>query len=186
MSERIVLIEAASPGEVKSGGEGMRVEWGIAESPFGLCSVGWNDRGICHLTFCDRASGLPEELRGAWHGAAFFRNDRAAKTWIRKIFAGKSAERIPVFVRGTGFQLKVWRALLRIPMGKVSSYSKIAAAIGNPSACRAVGTACGANPVACLIPCHRVVHASGTMSGYRWGAERKRGMLAAEGAVLRK
>ena len=180
MSERIVLIEAASPGEVKSGGEGMRVEWGIAESPFGLCSVGWNDRGICHLTFCDRASGLPEELRGAWHGAAFFRNDRAAKTWIRKIFVKNTAERIPAFVRGSVFQLKVWRALLRIPRGSVATYSSIAAAIGNPSASRAVGTACGANPVAWLIPCHRVIRETGALGGYRWGSERKRLMLAEE------
>ena len=185
MSERIVAIETDSPGDAKSGCKGMRVEWGIAVSPFGLCGVGWSYRGICNLAFCDRDSGLPDEWRGAWPGVAFRRNDRMAEKWIRKIFAKKPPGRIPVFVRGTAFQVKVWRALLRIPRGAVSSYSKIAGEIGHPRACRAVGAACGANRVAWLIPCHRVIHASGTMNGYRWGAERKRSMLAVEGAVFR-
>ena len=180
MNETTVRIEEASSGEVKSGGAGMRVEWGIAESPFGLCSLGWNSRGVCHLAFHDKDPGFPGQIPERWPNAGFFRNDRAAKTWIRKIFVKKIAERIPVFVGGTAFQLKVWRALLRIPRGSVASYSGIASEIGNPGASRAVGTACGANPIAWLIPCHRVVHASGSVSGYRWGTERKRTMLDAE------
>ena len=123
---------------------------------------------------------MPDELRGAWPNAEFLRNDRVAGKWIREIFVKKNERRIPVFVRGTAFQLKVWRALLRIPWGSVATYSSIATAIGNPGACRAVGTACGANPVAWLIPCHRVVQAAGAGSGYRWGVERKRAMLAVE------
>ncbi|MFA7343030.1 MAG: methylated-DNA--[protein]-cysteine S-methyltransferase [Terrimicrobiaceae bacterium] len=185
MGEILVTIEAASPGEVKSGGAGMRVEWGIAESPFGLCSLGWTGRGICHLAFCDQATGLPDELREKWGGAAFLKNEKTAKRWVREIFAKKTAGRIPAFVRGTAFQLNVWRALLRIPCGSVTTYSRIADETGHPGACRAVGAACGANPVAWLIPCHRVIRESGIVSGYRWGAERKRSMLAAEAGFTR-
>ena len=158
----------------------MRVEWGIGESPFGLCSVGWNSRGILHLAFHDKDPGFPERLGERWPNAGFLRNDKAAEQWIRKIFFKKSTDEIPAFVCGTAFQLKVWRALRRIPRGRVATYSSIAAAIGNPGATRAVGTACGANPVAVLIPCHRVIRAKGAVGGYRWGSERKRSMLAAE------
>ena len=158
----------------------MRVEWGIAETPFGLCSLGWNSRGVCHLAFHDKDPGFPGRILDRWPNAGFLRNDKAAKTWIRKIFVKNTAERIPAFVRGSVFQLKVWRALLRIPRGSVATYSSIAAAIGNPSASRAVGTACGANPVAWLIPCHRVIRETGALGGYRWGSERKRLMLAEE------
>ena len=175
-----VSIEAASPGEVKSGGAGMRVEWGIGKSPFGLCSVGWNSRGICHLAFHDKDPGFPGRLGDRWPNAEFLRNDKAAERWIRKIFVKKSTDGITAFVCGTAFQLKVWRALRRIPKGSVATYSSIATAIRNPGATRAVGTACGANPVAWLIPCHRVIRESGAVGGYRWGSERKRSMLAME------
>lgn len=158
----------------------MRVEWGIGESPFGLCRLGWNSRGTCHLAFCDRASDRADELYGTWANAEFLRNDKAAKKRIVEIFAKKTAGRIPVFLSGTAFQVEVWRALVNIPRGIVATYSQIASAVGNPGAARAVGSACGANPVAWLIPCHRVIRATGGAGGYRWGAERKRAMLAAE------
>ena len=164
----------------------MRVEWGIAESPFGPCSVGWSGRRICHLAFCNEISGLPDELTGAWPNAVFFRNDRAAKIWIREIFTAKTSGRISTFVRGSAFQLKVWRELLRIPRGSLATYSIIAAAIGNPGAARAVGSACGANPVAWLIPCHRVIRATGAAGGYRWGNVRKQSMIEAEAGDGRK
>ena len=176
----MVSIEAASPGEAKSGGAGMRVGWGIAESPFGLCTIGWCSRGICHLAFHEQEQGFPGQLGDNWPNAEFLRNDRGAKMRIGKTVLKKTADRIPVFVRGTAFQLKVWRSLLRIPPVSVATYSSIGLAIGNPRAARAVGTACGANPVAWLIPCHRVVRATGGLGGYRWGAERKKAMLAAE------
>ena len=180
VSRTFVSIEAVSTGEVESGGTGMRVEWGIAESPFGLCSLGWCRRGICHLAFHDLDPGFPGELRDNWPNAEFLRNDNAAKMRSLEVFAKKSAGRIPVVLSGTTFQMKVWRALVNISRGSVACYSSIAAAIGNPGAARAVGTACGANPVAWLIPCHRVVRAKGGTGGYRWGAERKKSMLAAE------
>jgi len=186
LHDLFVTIEAASPGEVKSGGEGMQVEWGMAESPFGLCSLGWNNRGICHLAFHDQAPDFPDGLQVEWPKAAFRRKDEAAGKRASKIFVKKTADRIPAFVSGSAFQLKVWRALLRIPRGNVATYSSIASAIGNPGALRAVGTACGANPVAWLIPCHRVIRATGIVGGYRWGRERKRSMLAVESGGRRE
>ena len=173
--DQFVLIEEASTGEA-----GMRTEWGIAESPFGLCSLGWNSRGVCHLAFHDQNPGFPAQLKKCLPRTVLARNDNAAKKRIREIFAEQPAERIPVFLCGTAFQLKVWRALALIPRGSVTTYSTIASAIGSPGAARAVGTACGANPVAWLIPCHRVIRATGAAGGYRWGNERKRSMLAAE------
>ncbi len=179
-----VSIEAASPGEVKSGGRGMVVEWGVAESPFGSCSLGWNSRGVCHLAFHDETTDSESRLGGLWPHARFVRNDTAAKKRVLDIFVKRTANRIPAFVSGTSFQLRVWRALLLIPRGSVATYASIAAAIGKPGAVRAVGSACGANPVAWLIPCHRVIRETGAVSGYRWGTERKKVMLAAESGQL--
>lgn len=177
-----VSLEAASPGEIKSGGDGLRVEWGVAETPFGLASLGWSGRGVCHLAFHDSAPEFPTSLRENWSKAEFCRKDREARKLAGEIFVRKTGEKISAFVSGTEFQLKVWRALLRIPRGSLATYAGIAAAIGNPGAMRAVGTACGANPVAWLIPCHRVIRGTGVINGYRWGRERKKAMLAVETA----
>lgn len=184
MSGLTVRIEEASPGDGESGGAGTNGEWGVAASPFGLCSIGWSGRRILHLAFCDQVSGLQDGLGKTWPNAVFLRNDQTAARWIQEIFSEKTPARIPVLVRGSAFQRKVWRAILRIPKGSVASYSAIASEIGSPGAYRAVGTACGANPVAWLIPCHRVLPLSGRVSGYRWGTERKLAMLAAEAYPL--
>lgn len=176
--DRTVVLVAASPGDIRSGGLGFSVEWGFADSPFGLCSVGWIARGVCHMAFHDGAQGIPSRLLRDWPEADFSRNDGLAARAVEGIFHKKSD--LPVFVRGTAFQLRVWRALLQIPEGTLMSYSRIASSIGSPRAIRAVGTACGANPVAYLIPCHRVVHKNGSLQGYRWGTERKKAMIARE------
>jgi AraC family transcriptional regulator of adaptative response/methylated-DNA-[protein]-cysteine methyltransferase len=184
LHDLLVTLEAASPGEFKDGGRGMNIEWGMAESPFGFCSLGWCARGICHLAFHESANGLAESagLQANWPNAEFRRNDRDARRQAKKIFHGDTASAAPLraFVRGTPFQLKVWRALLRIPEGHVASYGAVSALIGSPKATRAVGTACGSNPVAYLIPCHRVIRETGVVRGYRWGATRKRALLAWE------
>ena len=176
--DRAVGLEAATPGEIQSGGLGFTVEWGFADSPFGLCSIGWIPQGVCHMAFHDSPQGFPDELLRGWPRAGFSRNDKLAARMAERIFQKRT--RMRVFVRGTAFQLKVWQALLQIPEGSLTSYSRIAAAIGSPRANRAVGTACGANPVAYLIPCHRVIHENGIVKGYRWGTERKRAMIASE------
>jgi AraC family transcriptional regulator, regulatory protein of adaptative response / methylated-DNA-[protein]-cysteine methyltransferase len=184
LHDLLVTIEGASPGEFKTGGRGVRIEWGFAESPFGLCSVGWNMRGICHVAFHDgiASATVPTELRRDWPNADYHRNDRDARKQAHAIFTGERSSGAPLkaYVRATAFQVKVWRALLRIPAGGVASYQKIAAAICDRNAARAVGTACGANPIAYLIPCHRVIRETGVIQGYRWGAARKQAMLGWE------
>ena len=186
LHDLLVTIEAASPGEYKSGGQGMGIEWGLAESPFGPCSIGWNARGICHLAFHETGEAFaePPGLRESWPNARTRRDDRDARHRAKAIFnsAPHPAAPLKAYVRATPFQLKVWRALLRIPEGCVASYRSMAGLIGNPDAARAVGTACGANPVAWLIPCHRVIRETGVVRGYRWGDTRKRALLARESA----
>jgi len=188
LHDLLVTIEAASPGEFKSGGLGLEIEWGVAQSPFGRCSLGWNERGICHLTFSDTEATMaePSKLREDWPNATLHRNDGEARHQARIIFGRnpQAATPLKVFVRGTLFQLKVWRALLRVPEGYVASYGSIADAIGQPNAARAVGTACGSNAIAYLIPCHRVIRETGIVQGYRWGNVRKRALLAWEYAKL--
>lgn len=184
LHDLLVTIEAASPGEFKNGGQGLNIEWGLAESPFGTCSLGWNSRGICHLAFRDGDEEInpTSELRDDWPNAQLERNDREAQRLAKEIFHfdRQSPATLKAFVRATPFQLKVWRALVRIPEGCIASYRGIAKAIGDRQAARAVGAACGANPVAYLIPCHRVIRETGVVRGYRWGEERKRALLAWE------
>jgi AraC family transcriptional regulator of adaptative response/methylated-DNA-[protein]-cysteine methyltransferase len=187
LHDLLVTVEAASPGEFKTGGQGLRIEWGVAHSPFGECSLGWNERGICHLAFHDSDANMsePAELRADWPNANLHRNDLAARRQAKAIFGRSTPVTTPLkaFVRGTPFQLKVWRALLRVPEGFVASYSSIADAIGQPNAARAVGTACGSNAIAYLIPCHRVIRETGVVHGYRWGQSRKRALLAWESSM---
>ncbi len=184
LHDLLVTIEAASPGEFKSGGRGMNIAWGFAESPFGLCSLGWNPRGVCHLAFHepDEPSEEPSSLQENWPNATLEQNNSAARRQARIIFNSAAAPVAPLraFVRATPFQLRVWRALVRIPEGCVTSYRTMAGAIGSPNASRAVGTACGSNSIAYLIPCHRVIRETGVVQGYRWGTTRKRALLAWE------
>jgi len=186
LHDLLVTIEAASPGEFKSGGQGLTIEWGLTETPFGLCSLGWNARGIGHLAFhdADETFAEPPALRQNWPNAQFRRNDREARRRAKMIFqrGTEPAGPLKTFVRATPFQLKVWRALLRIPEGCVASYGRLADAVGDPRAARAIGTACGANPIGYLIPCHRVIRETGVVRGYRWGDTRKRALLAWEAA----
>lgn len=184
LHDLLVTLEAASPGEFRTGGRGLNLEWGTAESPFGPCTLGWNARGICHLAFCDSAPAPqpPPALLENWPNANCRRNDSGAQRRANQVFNqhATSATSLRAVVRGTEFQLRVWRALLEIPEGAVVSYRQLARAIGQPQAARAVGAACGANPIAYLIPCHRVIRETGVIQGYRWGTTRKRALLAWE------
>ena len=186
LHDLLVTLEAASPGEYKQGGHGLSIEWGLAGSPFGWCSVGWNARGLCHLAFHETDADFvePRGLRESWPNAKFRRTDRQACRRAKAIFSfgTQSTASLKAFVRATPFQLKVWRALLRVPEGCVASYRSIARVLGDPKAARAVGTACGSNPIAYLIPCHRVIRETGVVQGYRWGDDRKRALLAWEAA----
>jgi AraC family transcriptional regulator of adaptative response/methylated-DNA-[protein]-cysteine methyltransferase len=184
LHDLLVNVEAATPGEIKSGGRGMTIDWGLTQTPFGWCTLAWNTRGICHLAFHESPdlSGTPRQLLEDWPAATLHRTDRQANRWSKTIFSTdhRPTTELKAFVRGTPFQLKVWRALLRIPEGCVASYCQIARAIENDGAARAVGSACGANPIAYLIPCHRVIRETGVVTGYRWGDTRKRALLAWE------
>lgn len=179
LHDLLVTVEGVTPGEYKSGGAGVAVRWGFHDTPFGLALAAVSPRGLCHLAFvADRAASL-RELRRKWPKADL-REDRAGTAGcVAKAFGrGK----ISVHLRGTAFQLKVWEALLRIPEGRAATYAQVAKAVGRPKAARAVGAAVGSNTLACVIPCHRVLRATGAFGGYRWGVERKRAVLAREAA----
>ena len=176
-----VSLEAASPGEIKSGGAGMMVRYGFADTPFGTCLLAECDRGVCWVEFVDTED--ESGFRADWFGASLERNDPGARRLAARIFSAEP-ERAGLrgFVRGSEFQVCVWRALLRIPEGRLVTYSTLAEAVERPSAARAVGTAVGGNPLAYLIPCHRVIRSTGIVGEYRWGTARKRAMLGREGA----
>lgn len=184
-----VHLEAVTPAETEAGGAGWTIAAGFADSPFGRCLIAESPRGICRLSFTEPKDGGTAwaELQAHWPRARLRRNDAMAAGLARRIFAHPtecgSGAAWGVLVRGTAFQLRVWRALLRVPAGALISYGKLAAAVGNPKAARAVGAAVGQNPVAWLIPCHRVVCETGALGGYRWGVARKRAMLAWESAT---
>jgi AraC family transcriptional regulator, regulatory protein of adaptative response / methylated-DNA-[protein]-cysteine methyltransferase len=178
-----VSLEAATPGEIKAKGAGMTILVGVAESPFGHCLIGETSRGICHLSFFDdggREAAIAE-LRADWPLATLKSDDLHISNLASGIFATPTkASSWKLFVRGTPFQLRVWRALLDVRPGTLVSYGKLADAAGNPNASRATGTAVGSNAISFLIPCHRVIRETGIPGHYRWGAVRKRAILAWE------
>ncbi len=176
-----VTLEAVTPNEYKTKGNGLEITFGLTRSPFGDCLIGVTKRGVCHLSFVDPVS-FSQELFGfqdKFHFANIEHNDAVIAPYSEKIF-GTQREKLNVLVTGTNFQLKVWEALLRIPEGKVSTYGNIAEYIENPKAVRAIGTAVGDNPVAYLIPCHRVIRKEGIVGEYHWGSIRKRALLGFE------
>ncbi len=177
-----VTLEALTPGEIRSGGQGVVVTAGFCDTPFGCALIGTTARGITHLSFVEpggEAAALAE-LRSAWPKSQHLRDDAAAARVACRIFGaqGGGAGPLRVAVAGTNFQLKLWRALLAIGRDRTVSYGELARAVGAPKAVRAVGSGVGANPVACLIPCHNVLRGDGTLGGYHWGTERKRAMHA--------
>ncbi len=178
-----VSLEAATPGEIKARGAGLQIRTGIAESPFGMCLIGETARGICHLSFFDgdgREAAMAE-LHTDWPLARLVYEDEFAIQLAARIFtpAAKN-DRLQLYVKGTAFQLRVWRTLLKIQPGTLVSYGAVATASGNPNASRAVGTAVGHNAISFLIPCHRVIRETGISGSYRWGGVRKRAILAWE------
>lgn len=182
-----VSLEAASPGEIKGAGEGLEIRWGFAESPFGRCLLAETPRGICRLAFLDRDPDEAEVVAD-WPRARWRRDDSHAAARLAEVFRNEAptgSSGMPplrAWVKGSAFQVRVWRALLAVPEGGLTTYGRLAAALAKPGAARAVGSAVGANPIAFLIPCHRVIRETGAVSGYRWGVGRKRALLAWEGA----
>ncbi len=183
-----LVAEAMTPGAVRRRGAGETIRYGWVPSPFGAALVGATDKGVCWLSFCDSSNGgrprALAEMKADWSGATFVADAAAIAPIAARAFAfarGEDASgRVGLHVQGTNFQLKVWRALLSIPAGETVTYGDVARAIGAPKASRAVGAAVGANMISLLIPCHRVIRASGAVHNYRWGVGRKRALLAME------
>jgi AraC family transcriptional regulator of adaptative response/methylated-DNA-[protein]-cysteine methyltransferase len=182
LHDLFVNTEAVSPGEYKSHGAGVTIRYGIHPTPFGKCLIGVTDRGICHLGFVQTTEGEAiDNLVSNWEQAKMTEDHRSTESLVEPIFdLGYRGKPLSVHLRGTNFQLKVWEALLQIPAGTVTTYEGIASRIGKPNAMRAVGTAIGHNPIAVLIPCHRVIRKVGEFGNYRYGALRKKAILARE------
>jgi len=177
--------EAMAPGEYAQAGAGLTIYWGWFESPFGPALVMGTDKGICGIGFAAETGEAPawEDLRGRWPKATYVEDPMRLRPWVLSAFgAENSLEPTPLYLIGAPFQIKVWEALLQIPSGRVTTYSEIAEAVGNPKAVRAVGTAVGRNPISWLIPCHRALRKSGGLGGYHWGLPVKRALLAYESA----
>jgi len=189
LHDLFVNTEAVSPGEYKSRGAGVTIRYGIHPTPFGKCLIATTDRGICHLGFVQTSEGEAiDNLVTDWRQAKMIEDHPATASLVKPIFdlryGVRHGEPLRVHLRGTNFQLKVWEALLQIPTGAVTTYEGIASRIGKPSATRAVGTAIGHNPIAVLIPCHRVIRKVGDFGNYRYGALRKKALLAREFSVI--
>jgi AraC family transcriptional regulator of adaptative response/methylated-DNA-[protein]-cysteine methyltransferase len=187
LHDLFITTEAVTPGEYKSRGAGLTIHYGLHLTPFGKCLIGVTERGICHLSFVEHSEGAALDLFAAdWSQAQMIEDGPATAPLALRIFeAGfdtlrEASQPLKLHLRGTNFQIKVWEALLNIPAGEVATYAHIAAQIGKPSALRAVGTAVGHNPIAYLIPCHRVIRKSGEFGNYRYGAARKKALLARE------
>lgn len=173
-----------SPSAIRKGGAGQRMQFSVVASPLGRLLVAYTEHGVCSVALGDDDRALEEALRAEFPNADIRAAGSTIHEWITAIVAsleGKgSASAVPMDARGTAFQMRVWNALQHIPRGTTLSYSEVASRIGKPSAVRAVARACATNPVALVVPCHRVIREDGSLGGYRWGLERKRDLLARE------
>ena len=176
-----VQTEAVTPGEFKSRGAGVEIAYGFHPSPFGECLLALTARGICFLAFVegDRSTAL-EQLRQTWPNARLSEYPSRTAAVVERIFSPDSSTPVPLHLRGTNFQIKVWEALLRLPPGQLTTYQSLAEQIHSPTAARAVGNAVAHNPLAYIIPCHRVLQKSGHFGNYRYGPARKKAILGWE------
>lgn len=198
LHDLFVSIEGVTPGQFKQLGSGLTLSYGIFDSPFGHYVLGAINATsvvdkIALLHFLSNGEEPKTIVKTAWPEVALRHDPASVQSLADQIFPAtnvaidaKPAQRLPILLRGSAFQLKVWEALLKIPEGQLASYDQIAEAIGQPTASRAVGTAIGSNPVGYLIPCHRVIKKTGLFGGYRWGVERKQAMLGWEAARVDK
>ena len=185
LHDLFVTHEGMSPGDYKSRGAGLTINYGWHVSPFGIALAMATDRGLAGLAFCDPGEERAafEDMAGRWPNATFVEDVAATAPYAARVFdpaRWRSEEPLRVVMIGTDFQLRVWDALLKIPMGKAKTYSQIACEIGQPTASRAVGAAVGANPLSFVVPCHRALGKSGALTGYHWGLTRKRAILGWE------
>lgn len=190
LHDQFVSIEAVTPGQYKQFGSGLEIYHGIHPSPFGLMFLALTGKGVCELAFGSKEilEKEAEDLVMRWPAARIYHDTQRTAPIADRLFNLREGSRggqnngFQLFVKGTNFQVNVWRALLRIPEGTLVSYKQLANMTANPSAVRATASAVGANPVSYLIPCHRVLRSSGALGGYHWGIERKRAMIAWDSA----
>lgn len=191
LHDLIVNVYAMTPGELKEEGAGLTIRFGVHPSPFGDCLVAVTDRGICAVSFlsAERGREAREQLESRWNRATFRESRAETKDVANRIFdpsRWKDGSPLSVIVRGTNFQVRVWEALVRIPPGCAVSYEQVASGIGAPASARPVGSAVARNPVAFLIPCHRVIRKTGDFGEYGSGSARKKAILAWEAAHFRE
>jgi AraC family transcriptional regulator, regulatory protein of adaptative response / methylated-DNA-[protein]-cysteine methyltransferase len=186
LHDLFVNIEAMTPGEYKNGGENLKINYSFASTVFGEIIVASTTKGICYIAFFENKNLAIEHMIAYFPKAIFFEKIENEHQNALKIFTAdwSQANEIKLHLKGTDFQLKVWDALLKIPLGKLSTYGQISEKINNPKASRAVGSAIGDNPVAYLIPCHRVIQSTGQIGGYMWGPTRKSAILGWEAAQV--
>ncbi|WP_265515946.1 bifunctional helix-turn-helix domain-containing protein/methylated-DNA--[protein]-cysteine S-methyltransferase [Nitratireductor luteus] len=189
LHDLFVTHEAISPGEYKARGEGLVIRYGYHVSPFGIALVMVTDRGLAGLAFADAGGEKEafEDMSRRWPGATYVEDLAATMPYAGRVFEParwRAEEPLRIVLIGTDFQVRVWEALMKIPMGRARAYSDIAAEIGKPKASRAVGAAVGANPLSFVVPCHRAVGKSGALTGYHWGLTRKRAILGWEACQL--
>ncbi|MCW3463429.1 methylated-DNA--[protein]-cysteine S-methyltransferase [Chitinophaga nivalis] len=184
LHDLFINIESMTPGEFKNGGKALHINYSFAESPFGNILVASTPKGICHMAFADNREAALAALTAQFPNATFTQMVDLIQQNTLYIFTQdwSRLSDIKLHLKGTAFQLKVWEALLKIPMGNLTTYSDLARRIDHPNASRAVGTAVGQNPVAFLIPCHRVIKATGELGQYHWGSIRKTAMVGWEAA----
>ncbi|WP_018689691.1 methylated-DNA--[protein]-cysteine S-methyltransferase [Ahrensia kielensis] len=185
LHDLFVTHESMSPGEIKSGGAGLTIHYGFHASPFGLALIMATTRGLAGLAFCDIGDERAtfDDMAQRWPFATFEEDLGATQPYAQRVFnptQWRDNQPLRVVLIGTDFQVDVWEALLKIPMGRALPYSQIAQDIGRPKASRAVGAAVGANPISFVVPCHRAMGKSGALTGYHWGLTRKRAMLGWE------
>lgn len=190
LHDQFVNIEAVTPGQYKHLGGGLDIRYGIHPSPFGSMLLALTDKGICELAFGSeqKLEKEAEDLVKRWPAARIYHDTHRTAPTADRLFSPRNGSRdgresgFHLFVKGTNFQINVWRALLRVPEGSLISYKQLARLTGNPAAVRATASAVGANPVSYLIPCHRILRSSGELGGYHWGVERKRALIAWDSA----
>jgi AraC family transcriptional regulator of adaptative response/methylated-DNA-[protein]-cysteine methyltransferase len=182
LHDLMITTEALSPGEIRNLGNGVDIQYGSGSTPFGQAVIAWTGRGINFLGFCEDTGydSVINALKQRWKSARFTIDQQTASNQLDMIFSDCGSTPVRLWLKGSPFQLKVWEALLAIPENAHASYGHIAAAIGHPRACRAVGSAIGSNPVAWIIPCHRVIRRLGGLGGYRWGKITKQAIIGYE------
>ena len=189
LHDLFVTHDAMTPGDFKAKGEGIVIRWTFHSSPFGYALVMMTERGLAGLAFADpgRQQAALADMKARWPRATYVEDEAATAPYARRIFdrtTWRPDQPLRIFMIGSDFEIRVWETLLKLPLGKATTYSDIAAHIGKPTAARAVGAAIGKNPISFVVPCHRVLGKGGSLCGYHWGLTRKRAILGWEAGVI--